>query len=218
MGSGEFEGERGRALPSATAGTRSKAKKGSIRGERAAMEGWKEGMPSMWTGLIGSEWHGSGETGLRSGGRGRGRGRGAGDWGSGEGGGGEVLGGVRAVLPNLRRCFDRGMRGPPVVLQELRQVLARVLQLVLVQDDVEGLLQSHPPPFPSLPSPAPGEGIGDPHGRALSELLGSDHLDVHVPSLGLPAGLDEALQNLTRPPILSRASGGKQAGPWAKIS
>lgn len=64
------------------------------------------------------------------------------------------------------------VRGPPVRLQVFGDVLARVLQLVLVEDHVEHLW------------------------RTLRQLLGGHHLDVEVARLVLAAGLDQSLQNL----------------------
>ena len=60
----------------------------------------------------------------------------------------------------------------PVGLQVLGEVLAGVLQLILVQNNVEHL------------------------GRTLSQFLSCHHLDVEVPCLGLATGLDESLEDL----------------------
>ena len=52
-----------------------------------------------------------------------------------EGGGAQV-----AAEQGVERCAQGGVRGAPVGLQVFRQVLTRVLQLVLVQNDVKHLL------------------------------------------------------------------------------
>ena len=75
-------------------------------------------------------------------------------------------------LDARRRRLHRRVRRAPVRLHELAQVLARLIQLVLVQYDVEHL------------------------GRTLVELLGRRHLDGEVLRLGLAAGLDQPLQHL----------------------
>uniref|UniRef100_A0A6B0V6W3 Putative secreted protein n=1 Tax=Ixodes ricinus TaxID=34613 RepID=A0A6B0V6W3_IXORI len=62
--------------------------------------------------------------------------------------------------------------GPPVRLQELRQVFTRLLQLVLVQDHVKQL------------------------GRALGQLLRCHHLHVEVPTLRLAPRLYQPLEHL----------------------
>lgn len=60
-----------------------------------------------------------------------------------DGGGirGERGGAQVAAQQGVERRAERGVCGPPVRLQVLGQVFARVFQLVLVQDDIEHLLK-----------------------------------------------------------------------------
>jgi len=67
--------------------------------------------------------------------------------------------------------LGRGVRSQPVLLEPAAQVLAGLLQAVLMEDDVPHLQ------------------------RALRQLLGRHHLHVHVLGLRLAAGLDEALED-----------------------
>lgn len=73
-----------------------------------------------------------------------------------------------------RRDLHRRVRGAPVRLQVLGDVLARVLQLVLVEHDVEHLV------------------------RTLGQLLRGHHLHVEVPALRLASRFDQPLQHLSR--------------------
>jgi hypothetical protein len=66
------------------------------------------------------------------------------------------------------------MCGAPISLEVLVHVLAGLVQLILVEDDVEHL------------------------GRTLRELLRGDHLHVEVPCLGLAPGLYQPVEDLRR--------------------
>ncbi len=63
-------------------------------------------------------------------------------------GSGRLHGGERScgsaidVATDFGRGLDRRMRGAPIGLEEVGQMLARVFQLVLVQDQVEQLLKA----------------------------------------------------------------------------
>lgn len=87
---------------------------------------------------------------------------------------GRAGGDRRARDGGRRRHLHRRVGGAPVGLEVVGDVLARVLQLVLVEHDVEHLV------------------------RALGQLLGGHHLDVEVAALRLAARLDQPLQHLCK--------------------
>lgn len=119
------------------------------------------------------------------------------------------MGGVRGVV-----C------GSPVNLQVLGQVLAGILQLVLVQDDVEELLKgaggrSGVVRGPPLALAALGWGVGacQAHRGALHQFVGCHHLHVEMFHLRLAAGLDESLKDLGRGKRRATVAG-RGTGEW----
>lgn len=114
-----------------------------------------------------------------------------------------------AQVPAQQGVEGRGQGGVgrlPVRLQILCQVLAGVLQLVLVQDDVKHLLMTdrqtvEMDPFriraSGLQSARRRTGAGTvTHRGTLSQFVCRHQLDVQVFALRLPSGFDQPLKNL----------------------
>lgn len=76
-------------------------------------------------------------------------------------------------------------------------MLARVFQLVFIQNDVKHVLRGQGNRVISIGFSQKVESISDQaYGGALRELVGSHHLHVQVLALRLAPGLDQPLQHL----------------------
>lgn len=79
---------------------------------------------------------------------------------------------LRSRDGRLRRRLDGRMGGSPIGFEVVGDVLASVLQLILIEDDIKHLRW------------------------ALGQLLGRHHLDVEVAALRLAPRFDQPLQHL----------------------
>lgn len=120
--------------------------------------------------------------------------------GDGLGGGGQGRRGHGAVQQRVGGVAAWRVCRLPVGLQVIGQVFTRVLQLVLVQDDVKQFLRHKTQTrllFEVRPrGSSPQEASVRTYRWALSQLISCNHLHVQVLRLRLPSGFNEPLENL----------------------
>lgn len=117
----------------------------------------------------------------------------------------------------------RVVRGTPVNLQVLSQVLTGILQLVLIQDHIKELLRGQARGVregSGFPPGMPRAGVWLAHRGTLHQLVSCHHLHVEVLHLGLAPGLDEPLQDLARGQGSDSTTGGSQdpQEPWSPLT